>query len=71
MRASFVAFFSRELTKTQEMKPPVSDFSCPVWAVLPPLPVERIERHYNLLYGEGFTGSNALAQLGNPGELSF
>jgi hypothetical protein len=63
MRASLVAFFSRELTKTQEMKPSVSDSSCPVWAVLPPLLGERIERHYNLLYGEGFTGSNALAKF--------
>jgi hypothetical protein len=63
MRDSFVAFFSRELTKTREMKPSAPDFSCPVWAVLPPLLVERIERHYDLLYGEGFTGSNALAKF--------
>ncbi len=58
-----VAFFSRELTKTQEMKPSVSDSSCPVRAVLPPLLVERIERHCNLLYGEGFTASDALAKF--------
>ena len=63
MRDSFVAFFSRELTKTREMKPSAPDFSCPVWAVLPPPLVERIERHYDLLYGEEFTGSNALAKF--------
>jgi hypothetical protein len=63
MRALLVAFFATELTKTREMKPSVLDSGCPVWAVLPPLLVERIERHYNLLYGEGFTGSNALAKF--------
>ena len=39
------------------------DFNWPVWAVLPPLLVERIERHYDLLYGEGFTPSDALARF--------
>jgi hypothetical protein len=34
-----------------------------VWAVLPPLLVERIHRHYNLLYGEELTASNALAEF--------
>jgi hypothetical protein len=45
------------------MKPLDSDLGCPVWAVLPPLLVERIHRHYNLLYGEGFTASDALAKF--------
>lgn len=45
------------------MKPLASDLGCPVWAVLPPLLVERIHRHYNLLYGEGLTASNALAEF--------
>jgi hypothetical protein len=45
------------------MKPLASDLGCPVWAVLPPLLVERIHRHYNLLYGEGFTASDALAKF--------
>ena len=47
----------------QEMKPSAPDLSCPVWAVLPPALVERIHRHYELLYGEGFTASNALAKF--------
>ena len=45
------------------MKPLAPDLGCPVWAVLPPLLVERIHRHYNLLYGEGLTASNALAEF--------
>ena len=45
------------------MKPLTPDLGCPVWAVLPPLLVERIHRHYNLLYGEGLTASNALAEF--------
>lgn len=45
------------------MKPSAPDLSCPVWAVLPPVLVERIHRHYNLLYGEEFTASNALAKF--------
>jgi hypothetical protein len=45
------------------MKPLASDLGCPVWAVLPPLLVERIHRHYNFLYGEGFTASDALAKF--------
>jgi hypothetical protein len=46
------------------MKPLAPDLGCPVWAVLPPLLVERIHRHYNLLYGEGLTTtSNALAEF--------
>jgi hypothetical protein len=45
------------------MKPLAPDLGCPVWAVLPPLLVERIHRHYNLLYGEGFSVSNALAEF--------
>ena len=45
------------------MKPLTPDLGCPVWAVLPPLLVERIHRHYNLLYGEGFDASNALAEF--------
>jgi hypothetical protein len=45
------------------MKPSALDFSCPVWAVLPPVLVERIHRHYDLLYGEEFTASNALAEF--------
>ena len=45
------------------MKPLASDLGCPVWAVLPPLLVERVHRHYNLLYGEGFTASDAIANF--------
>ena len=45
------------------MKPLASDLGCPVWAVLPPLLVERVLRHYNLLYGEGFTASDAIANF--------
>jgi hypothetical protein len=45
------------------MKPLAPDLGCPVWAVLPPLLVERIHRHYNLLYGEELTASNALAEF--------
>ena len=45
------------------MKPLAPDLGCPVWAVLPPLLVERIHRHYNLLYGEAFSASNALAEF--------
>jgi hypothetical protein len=45
------------------MKPSAPDFSWPVWAVLPPLLIERIERHYDLLYGERFTASNAAAKF--------
>lgn len=45
------------------MKPLVPDLGCPVGAVLPPVLVERIHRHYNLLYGEEFTASNALAKF--------
>jgi hypothetical protein len=45
------------------MKPSAPDPSCPVWAVLPPVLVERIYRHYDVLYGEGFTSSNALAKF--------
>ena len=45
------------------MKPLAPDPGCPVWAVLPPLLVERIHRHYNLLYGEELTASNALAEF--------
>jgi hypothetical protein len=45
------------------MKPLASDLGCPVWAVLPPLLVERVHRHYNLLYGEGFTASDAIAKF--------
>lgn len=45
------------------MKPLAPDLGCPVWAVLPPLLVERIHRHYNLLYGEGLDASNALAEF--------
>ena len=45
------------------MKPLAPDLGCPVWAVLPPLLVERIHRHYNLLYGEELTTSNALAEF--------
>jgi hypothetical protein len=44
------------------MKSSPPDVSCPVWAVLPPVLVERIHRHYNLLYGEGLN-SNALAEF--------
>jgi hypothetical protein len=42
------------------MKPSAPDFSWPVWAVLPPLLVDRIGRHYDLLYGDA---SNALAKF--------
>jgi hypothetical protein len=45
------------------MKPLAPDLDCPIQAVLPPLLVERIHRHYNLLYGERFTVSNALAKF--------
>jgi hypothetical protein len=45
------------------MKPSAPDLNCPVRAVLPPVLVERIHRHYKLLYGEGFTASNALAKF--------
>jgi hypothetical protein len=45
------------------MKPLAPDLGCPVRAVLPPLLVERIHRHYNLLYGEELTASNALAEF--------
>ena len=45
------------------MKPSAPDLSCLVWAVLPPVLVERMHRHYNLLYGEEFTASNALAKF--------
>ena len=45
------------------MKPLTPDLGCPVWAVLPPLLVERIHRHYILLYGEEFNASNALAEF--------
>src|SRR5260370_42167761 len=45
------------------MKPLAPDLGCPVWAVLPPLLVERIHRHHKLLYGEEFTASNALANF--------
>jgi hypothetical protein len=45
------------------MKTSAPDFSWPLWAVLPPLLVERIGRHYELLYGEGFTASDALAKF--------
>ena len=45
------------------MKPVTPDHDCPVWAVLPPLLVERIHRHYNLLYGEGFTPAEGLAKF--------
>ena len=45
------------------MKPSAPDPGCPVWAVLPPLLVERIHRHHKLLYGEEFTASNALANF--------
>jgi cellulose synthase (UDP-forming) len=34
-----------------------------VWALLPPVLVGRIHRHYNLLYGEEFTASNAPAKF--------
>jgi hypothetical protein len=33
------------------------------WAVLPPLLVERIRRHYDALYGKEFTAENAFAQF--------
>jgi hypothetical protein len=45
------------------MKPSASDLSCPVWTVLPPALAERIHRHYELRYGEGFITSNALAKF--------
>jgi hypothetical protein len=45
------------------MKPFAPDLDCPVWAVLPPVLVERIHRHYNLLYGQEFTASDALAKF--------
>lgn len=45
------------------MKASAPDLSCPVWTVLPPVLVERIYRHYDLLYGEGFTSSNVLAKF--------
>ncbi|MBV8277973.1 MAG: hypothetical protein JO170_22295 [Verrucomicrobia bacterium] len=45
------------------MKPSAPDFSWPVWAVLPPLVIERIERHYDILYGKGFSGSDALTKF--------
>ena len=63
MRDSFVAFLYRKLTNTREMKPSAPDFSWPGWAVLPPLLIGRIERHYDLLYGEGFTDANAFAKF--------
>jgi hypothetical protein len=53
----------KKLQKRRQMKPLASDLGCPVWAVLPPLLVERIHRHYNFLYGEGFTASDALAKF--------
>jgi len=45
------------------MKSSAPDSRLPIWAVLPPVLVERIRRHYNILYGEGFTASNAFAQF--------
>jgi hypothetical protein len=56
-------FILKKLQKARQMKPLASDLGCPVWAVLPPLLVERVHRHYNLLYGEGFTASDALAKF--------
>ena len=48
-----------KLTKTGQMKPSAPDSSLPITAVL----AERIRWHYDLLYGEGFTASDAFAQF--------
>jgi len=45
------------------MKPSAPDSSLAITAVLPPVLAERIRRHYDLLYGEGFTASDAFAQF--------
>jgi hypothetical protein len=45
------------------MKPSAADSRLLVWSVLPPALVERIRRHYVILYGKGFTSSNAFAQF--------
>src|SRR5260370_8487596 len=52
-----------KLTKTGQMKPSAPDSSLPITAVLPPVLAERIRRHYDLLYGEGFSASDAFAQF--------
>ena len=52
-----------KLTKTGQMKPSAPDSSLAITAVLPPVLAERIRRHYGLLYGEGFTASDAFAQF--------
>lgn len=52
-----------KLTKTGQMRPSAPDSSLPITAVLPPVLAERIRRHYDLLYGEGFTASDAFAQF--------
>jgi hypothetical protein len=45
------------------MKSSAPDSRLLVWAVLPPVLVERIRRHYNLLYGYDFSASHAFAQF--------
>jgi hypothetical protein len=45
------------------MKPSAADSRPLVWSVLPPVLIERIRRHYDILYGKGFTSSNAFAQF--------
>jgi hypothetical protein len=63
MRDSFVAFSSRKLTNTRQMKFSAPDSSLPITTVLPPVLAERIRRHYDLLCGEGVTDSNVFAKL--------
>jgi hypothetical protein len=45
------------------MKPSAADSRLLVSSVLPPALVERIRRHYEILYGKGFTSANAFAQF--------
>ena len=45
------------------MKPSALDSRLLVWSVLPPVLVERIRRHYDILYGKGFSASDAFAQF--------
>jgi len=45
------------------MKPSAPDSRILVCAVLPPVLAERIRRHYKLLYGDGFTASDAFTSF--------
>ena len=62
-RDSVLEVIFLELTKIGQMKPSAPDSSLPITTVLPPVLAERIRRHCDLLYGEGFTASDAFAQF--------